>query len=115
MEPASLFRELEKTSVEKDIKELNDMISDYYRRGSLSDREKAYRKILELRIKEPDLNAAAKVMQAVHGTVPFEQATDEAIVEEMRTQVLYLTKKLFSTQTEDNQTSTDQEAPHANP
>ena len=115
MEPTSLFRALERTSIEKDISELNDMIQEYRLWGKLSDRNKAYQKILELRGKEPDLNTSAIVMQALSGAVPFEQATDETIVTEMQEQLIYLTDKLRKLSTDSDQSTSSQEAPHANP
>lgn len=84
-------------SIKKHINERQQIINEYIKTRKL-DREVAISKIIELR--KTDENVAmvttAKLLQ---DSIPFFQATDEKIVEELKMQVdiLYgeLTKKLF--------------------
>ena len=115
MEESSLYRGLEASAAAKDASELFHMISEYERLGYLPDREKAYRKILELRAKEPALNSATVVVHALVGMVPFEKATDEQIVQALKTQYIYMTNKLTNLLADGTQSAANQEVPHANP
>ena len=115
MEESSLYRGLKASAAAKDASELFHMISEYERLRFLPDREKAYRKILELRAKEPALNTATAAAHALFGKVPFEEATDEQIVLELKAQYIYMTNKLTNLLADGSQSAANQEALHANP
>lgn len=83
----------DRASLLNDISERETLLQDYQRTGRL-DRDKAVRKIQELRLTDSDVAQATAVMLAKSHT-PFEQATDQAIANELQMQLQILSAKAF--------------------
>lgn len=83
----------DEASLLKEINERKSIIQDYRQTGFLN-RERAVKKILELRSKDAAVAEITTARLAV-GSVPFSQATDQGIIEELQMQVGILTSKLL--------------------
>ena len=81
-------------SIENDILERKEIIEKYYSTGIL-DREEAIRKIRELRTEDTKVAEITAIKLFMHG-IPFENANNEQIIEDLRMQVDILTGELFS-------------------
>ena len=77
----------------KDIKERENIINNYNTSGWL-DREDAIHKIQELRVKDSQVGQVTAIKLAQY-TIPFEEASDSQIVDELRMQVNILKSKLL--------------------
>ena len=84
----------DRASLLNDISERETLLQDYQKTGRL-DRDKAVRKIQELRLTDSDVAQATAVMLAKSHT-PFEQATDQAIANELQMQLQILSAKAFN-------------------
>jgi len=82
----------DRASMLKDISERKQLIDEYRSIGYLN-REKAIRKIQELRLTDSDVSAATSIRLATSRT-PFAQATDEAIAAELQMQIDILSAKV---------------------
>lgn len=85
--------ENDKGSLAKDISERKEIISHYKTYGIL-DRDNAIKKIQELRIKDRDI-AAATVVNLSVSSIPFNQSTNDQIINELTMQMNILTAKLI--------------------
>ena len=94
----SIKDEFDKVSLIKDIREIDSIVFNYQRYGSL-DRNEAIRKIQELRITDKDIAAATAARLATSST-PFSQSTNDQIVGELLMQRNILQAKLVKKQTE---------------
>lgn len=94
----SIKDEFDKVSLIKDIREIDSIVFNYQRYGSL-DRNEAIRKIQELRITDKDIAAATAAGLAASST-PFCQSTNDQIVGELLMQRNILLAKLVKKQTE---------------
>jgi len=84
----------EKTELERGIAERDRIIYNYQNTWFL-DRDNAIKKIKELRIKDEDVAAAATASASIATYyVPFNQATNDQIVEELIRQKDFLKAKL---------------------
>ena len=88
----------DKVSLIRDIREIDSIVFNYQRYGSL-DRNEAIRKIQELRITDKDIAAATAVGLAVSST-PFCQSTNDQIAGELLMQRNILQAKLIKKQVE---------------
>ena len=79
-------------SIRKDIHERQQIINDYMNTRHL-DRDKAISKIMELRATDENVAAVTAVKLAQY-SVPFSQALDENIVEELKMQIDILSAEL---------------------
>ena len=86
----------DKISNLKHINERNQIIQRYQLTGYLN-REEAISKILELRSKDKEVLSVTEARLKVSST-PFSEATDQAIIAELKMQVDILTAKLQRTQ-----------------
>lgn len=84
----------ERSSILKDINERKQIIQDYQLTGHL-DREKAVKKIQELRLHDIDI-AIATIDRLVVSSTPFSQIPDQGIVEELQMQINILTAKYLN-------------------
>ena len=91
-----LFEEYYKDKVKilNDIKERENIINSYNTFGCL-DRENAIHKIQELRIKDSQVGQVTAIKLVQH-TIPFEQASDSQIVNELMMQVGILKSELLT-------------------
>ena len=94
----SIKDEFDKVSMIKDIKEIDSIVFNYQKYGSL-DRNEAIRKIKELRITDKDIAAATVAGLAISST-PFSHSTNDQIVGELLMQRNILQAKLIKKQTE---------------
>ena len=81
----------DRSSLLKDISERNQLLQDYQRTGWL-DRDKAIRKIRELRATDIKV-ATAAAMTPARNQIPFDQASDQMIANELQGQLEYLVMK----------------------
>lgn len=84
----------EKVKILNDIKERENIINSYNTFGCL-DRENAIHKIQELRIKDSQVGQVTAIKLVQH-TIPFEQASDSQIVNELMMQVGILKSELLT-------------------
>ncbi len=82
----------DKTSILKDISDREQIILEYRRTGLL-DRDKAIEKIKELRQTDAAVAVVTTERLAV-SAIPFDKASDQAIVAELQMQVDILSAKL---------------------
>ena len=83
----------ENLSLWKDIKDIDDMLSQYYKIG-LINREKAISKIRELRMTNKDIGKAiAETLPA--NSVPFSEASDNQLACELNTYRAILKENYF--------------------
>lgn len=82
----------DKANTLKDISDREQMIRDYQLTGHL-DRNKAIKKIQELRMTDADVAVATTARLAVSAT-PFEQVSDQGIIAELQMQIDVLIAKL---------------------
>lgn len=88
-----------KDSLIKDIAEREKIISDYKKYGIL-DRDKAIKKIQELRIKDKEVEKITITKLATF-SIPFSMSSDEQIVAELDMQKEILKAKLIIIQNEE--------------
>ena len=88
----------DKASLIKDINERENIVCNYQRYGVL-DRDDAIKKIQELRIKDEDVLKVTSANLAVSST-PFNQSTNDQIVNELIMQRNILQAKLREKQSE---------------
>lgn len=88
-----------KDSLIKDIAEREKIISDYKKYGIL-DRDKAIKKIQELRIKDKEVEKITIAKLATF-SIPFSMSSDEQIVAELDMQKEILKAKLIIIQNEE--------------
>lgn len=88
----------DKASLIKDINERENIVCNYQRYGVL-DRDDAIKKIQELRIKDEDVLKVTSANLAVSST-PFNQSTNDQIVNELIMQRNILQAKLRGKQSE---------------
>ena len=88
----------DKASLIKDINERENIVCNYQRYGVL-DRDDAIKKIQELRIKDEDVLKVTSANLAVSST-PFNQSTNDQIVNELIMQKNILQAKLRGKQSE---------------
>lgn len=88
-----------KKSLIKDIAEREKIISDYKKYGIL-DKDKAIKKIQELRIKDKEVEKITIAKLATF-SIPFSMSSDEQIVAELDMQKEILKAKLFIIQNEE--------------
>lgn len=88
----------DKASLIKDINERENIICNYQRYGLL-DRDDAIKKIQELRIKDEDVLKVTSANLAISST-PFNQSTNNQLVNELITQRNILQTKLMGKQLE---------------
>ena len=84
-----------KESLIKDIAEREKIISDYKKYGVL-DRDKAIKKIQELRIKDKEVEIT--IAKLATFSIPFSMLSDEQIIAELDMQKTILEAKLFRLQ-----------------
>lgn len=84
-----------KGSLIKDIAEREKIISDYKKYGIL-DRDKAIKKIQELRIKDKEVEIT--IAKLATFSIPFSMSSDEQIIAELDMQKTILEAKLFRLQ-----------------
>lgn len=84
-----------KESLIKDIAEREKIISDYKKYGIL-DRDKAIKKIQELRIKDKEVEIT--IAKLATFSIPFNMSSDEQIIAELDMQKTILEAKLFRLQ-----------------
>lgn len=84
-----------KESLIKDIAEREKIISDYKKYGIL-DRDKAIKKIQELRIKDKEVEIT--IAKFATFSIPFSMSSDEQIIAELYMQKTILEAKLFRLQ-----------------
>lgn len=84
-----------KESLIKDIAEREKIISDYKKYGVL-DRDKAIKKIQELRIKDKEVEIT--IAKLATFSIPFSMSSDEQIIAELDMQKTILEAKLFRLQ-----------------
>lgn len=84
----------DKVKILNDIKERENIINSYNTFGCL-DRENAIHKIQELRIKDSQVGQVTLIKLA-HYTIPFEQASDSQIINELMMQVDILRSELLT-------------------
>lgn len=84
-----------KESLIKDIAEREKIISDYKKYGIL-DRDKAIKKIQELRIKDKEVEIT--IAKLATFSIPFSMSSDEQIIAELDMQKTILEAKLFRLQ-----------------
>ena len=89
----------DKASLIKDINERENIVCNYQRYGVL-DRDDAIKKIQELRIKDEDVLKVTSANLAVSST-PFNQSTNDQIVNELIMQRNILQAKLRGKQSEE--------------
>ena len=89
----SLKEIFDKSSMMKDITDRVEIIQNYQNTGYL-DRNKAIQMIKELRLTDNDVCKATVAGIAVGGSVPFDQISDQGIINELKMQVAVLTAKL---------------------
>ena len=88
------MKDSDKEKLIKDIADRNFIINQYKLKGNI-DRAEAIRKINELRISD-------KVVATMSYSVPFDCATDEQIIAELKMQVDILNAELLEKFTEEN-------------
>lgn len=84
-----------KESLIKDIAEREKIISDYKKYGILN-RDKAIKKIQELRIKDKEVEIT--IAKLAIFSIPFSMSSDEQIIAELDMQKTILEAKLFRLQ-----------------
>ena len=95
----SIKETFDKASLIKDINERENIVCNYQRYGVL-DRDDAIKKIQELRIKDEDVLKVTSANLAVSST-PFNQSTNDQIVNELIMQRNILQAKLRGKQSEE--------------
>ena len=84
----------DKANLIKDIADREKIVLDYQTTGFL-DRDRAIEMIIKLRLSDEDVARATTVTLLV-SSVPFSQATDQGIVEELKMQIGILSEKLMN-------------------
>lgn len=93
------MKNTDKERLIKDIEDRNFIINQYNLTGKI-DRAEAIRKIYELRISDKNV-AAITAAGLLAYSVPFDSATDEQIIAELRMQADILNSELMKKVTED--------------